>query len=165
MKTVTGALAAAAIAMSLTHPAQAGTRQDDIRNAHDAYVAAINSNDLNRVLATLTDDIIFIAPNTPAIEGKPDVASWVGGYFDAVATTWDKTSLEFVVAGDWAFERYAYRAVNTPRDGGAALTETGNGINIYRREADGVWRVARDVWSASPVRPLDLTCSGGATPC
>ena len=126
--------------------------EDAARKAHQAYLDAINANDLDQFLATVTDDIVFIAPNAPVMEGKAEVAPWVGGYFEAVATAWEKTTVEFVVSGDWAFERYTYKVVDTPRDGGTAYSDTGSGINIYRLDKDGVWRVARDVWATN--RPL-----------
>lgn len=128
-------------------PALAETPMEAAQKAHEAYLAAINANDLDMFLATVTDDIVFIAPNAPAMEGKGVVGPWVGGYFEAVETAWEKTTVEFVVSGDWAFERYRYQVTDTPRGGGEAYQDTGNGINIYRRGDDGVWRVARDAWA------------------
>lgn len=140
--------AAAAAAMAMAGPASAETPQEKAAHkAHDVYLAAINSNDLDTFLDAVTDDIVFIAPNSPVMVGKAEVGPWVGGYFEAFATKWEKTSVEFVVSDDWAFERYTYIAVDTPRRGGEAYTDTGNGINIYRLGDDGVWRVARDAWA------------------
>jgi ketosteroid isomerase-like protein len=143
-----------AVAVAMTGAAFAATPQEEAAHrAHDAYLAAINSNDLDTFLNTVTDDIVFIAPNSPVMVGKAEVGPWVGGYFGAFETTWEKTSVEFVVSGDWAFERYTYKAVDTPRGGGEAYTDTGNGINIYRLGADGVWRVARDAWATNQPLP------------
>ena len=65
---------------------------------------------------------------------------------------WEKTSLDFVVDNNTACETYHSMSVDTPRkDGPAAgtpiVTDTGTGINVYRRGADGIWRVARDAWA------------------
>ena len=60
--------------------------------------------------------------------------------------TWDKPVQEFVVNGDWAFERYSYKSTDTPLAGGAVVEDTGWGLVIYRHDADGKWRVARDAW-------------------
>lgn len=145
--------------------------EDAAHLAHDRYLAAINSNDPAAFLATVTEDVVFIAPNSPAIVGKAKLEPWVRGYFDAVETSWEKTSLEFVVAGDWAFERYSYKAADLPRGGGEVSVETGNGINIYRLGADNVWRVARDVWAADGLSSADatvsalVTCTDNSGPC
>ncbi|MDZ4775309.1 MAG: nuclear transport factor 2 family protein [Alphaproteobacteria bacterium] len=121
--------------------------------AHKAYVDAINSNDAAKVAAVLTDDIVYQAPHEPEIVGKAAVRAWVERYFGAYSTVWKKTALDFIVAGDWAFERYAYESTDTPKAGGVALTDKGKGLNIYHKDADGVWRVARDSWSSDlPVK-------------
>lgn len=123
-------------------------------HAHDLYLVAINSNNVDAFLGTVTDDIAFFPPNSPAIQGKKDVGAWVKDYFGAYQTSWEKTSKEFIVRGDLAYEWYEYKSVDVPRPDGPAkdtptVEDTGNGINIYRRGDDGVWRVARDGWSTS----------------
>lgn len=120
-----------------------------VRQAHDTYLAAINTNDIDLFMNAVTEDIVFIAPNTPVMEGKAQVEPWVEGYFGAVNTSWKKRSVELVVSGDWAFERYSYHVTDTPKGGGAPYSDTGNGINIYKLDHDGIWRVARDAWATS----------------
>ena len=115
--------------------------------AHEAYVKAINSNNLGNMLATITDDIVYLPPNSPAIVGKSEVGPWLQGYFEAFHTQWIKTTVEFVIQGDLAYEWYTYQATDTARDGGEVTTDSGNGINIYRRGADETWRVSRDMWA------------------
>ena len=135
------ALALAGCACSTCRTSDAG--------AHDAfgsYVAAINSNNLDTLTAMFTDDVVFMAPGSPPIVGKAAVRDWCAGYLDAFITHWDKTSVEMVVDGDHAWERYSYRSTDTPRAGGDPVSGTGWGLVIYRREADGVWRVARDAF-------------------
>lgn len=122
--------------------------------AHDAYVAGINSNNLETFLATITDDAVFLPPNSEPVSGKAAVGEWVKGYLAAYETKWEKTSKEFVVRGDLAYEWYAYASTDTPKAGGPAagspvVTDTGNGVNIYRRGGDGVWRVWRDAWTTT----------------
>ena len=57
--------------------------------------------------------------------------------------------LTVVVADGLAYEWYRYHVVDTPRDGGESATDTGNGVNIYRIDADGTWRVWRDTWATA----------------
>lgn len=120
------------------------------------YLAAINSNDLDTLMAALTDDVVYQAPHAPEIVGKDAVREWARGYLAAYRTEWKKTSLDFTVSGDWAFERYAYKSTDTDRATGAVSTDTGKGLNIYHHESDGKWRVARDAWST------DLPVTAGA---
>ncbi len=116
--------------------------------AHGAYVAAINSNDTEKLMAALTDDIVYQSPHEPEIVGKDAVRKWVAGYFGAYRTRWEKTSIGFTVSGDWAFERYTYVSTDTDKKTGAVTTDKGKGINIFHHDPDGKWRVAIDGWSS-----------------
>ena len=118
-----------------------------VHAAHEAYINAINSNNVDNLLATVTDDIVYLPPNSPPIVGKNNVGPWLTDYFEAFETKWVKTTVELVTQGDLAYEWYTYQATDTPRDGGDIATDSGNGINIYRRGADNTWRVWRDVWA------------------
>ena len=153
-----------------------------VHHAHEAYLTSINSNDVARFLTTVTDDIVFLPPNSEPIAGKEAVGAWVAGYFEAIQTVWTKTTVELVVADGLAYEWYRYHVVDTPRDGGESAkidgpyyfftlikrlremrekhysllrgffhgaTDTGNGVNIYRIDADGTWRVWRDIWATA----------------
>jgi ketosteroid isomerase-like protein len=89
-----------------------------VHHAHEAYLTSINSNDVARFLTTVTDDIVFLPPNSEPIAGKEAVGAWVAGYFEAIQTVWTKTTVELVVADGLAYEWYRYHVVDTPRDGG-----------------------------------------------
>ena len=117
--------------------------------AHGTYVAAINSNNIETLMADLTDDVVYQSPNEPEIVGKAAVRKWAAAYLAADKTVWKKTSIGFTVSGDWAFERYTYKSMDTDRKTGAVATDIGKGINIFHHDADGKWRVARDGWSSS----------------
>lgn len=117
--------------------------------AHKAYVEAINSNDLETVLAMMTDDVVFMPPNSERLVGKEAVRAWARPYLEAYDVGWEKASLELIVAGKYAIEQYAYVEDDTPRGDGEPLKDNGKGIIVYRLEDDGVWRVARDAWNSN----------------
>lgn len=151
MRTVVGTLAVLAVSAACTAPASqpaADTSPADAaaHQAHEAYVTAINSNNLETLLGMLTEDVVFLSAHEPAMVGKAAVRPWLEGYVKAYRTHWDKPVQEFVVSGDWAFERYSYTSTDSPLDGGAVVTDTGWGLVIYHHDADGTWRVARDAW-------------------
>lgn len=116
------------------------------RLAHLAYTAAINSNNLDQLNAMFTDDVVFLVPNAPPLVGRKAVMDWAKGYVETFETHWDKTTEEFEVAGEWAFERYSYKSVDTPRDGSTPTEDTGWGLVIYHHDIDDTWRVARDAF-------------------
>ena len=151
MRTFVGTVTIVAICTACSGPAprSAATAAADnpaANQAHEAYVTAINSNNLDSLLGMLTEDVVFLSAHESVMVGKAAVRPWLEGYLTSFKTHWDKPVQEFVVSGDWAFERYSYKSTDTPLAGGAVVEDTGWGLVIYHHDADGKWRVARDAW-------------------
>lgn len=145
----------AACGPSGAKPAAVADAADDstAHLAHEAYTMAINSNNLDSLTGMFTEDVVFLAAHAPPIIGKAAVRKWAEDYLQAFTMHWDKTSKEFVVGGEWAFERYSYKSTDIPKAGGAAIKDTGWGLVIYHHDADGKWRVARDAFSTDTPIP------------
>ena len=67
---------------------------------HHRYVDAINSNDTDRILALLSDDIVFQVPSEPELIGKHAVREWAAGFFTVFEAQWDKTEHALEQSGD-----------------------------------------------------------------
>jgi ketosteroid isomerase-like protein len=144
-----GSALTACLTLSLAAvPARADDTAASGRAALDSYVAAINSNDVETLMAGLTDDVVYQPPNAPELVGKAAVRAMIAGYYAGYKGHWEKTATGFTVSGDWAFQRFTYTSRNTDRKTGAVVTDTGKGLVIFRRGADGTWRVAVDGWSS-----------------
>jgi uncharacterized protein (TIGR02246 family) len=124
-----------------------------LARAHEDYLAAINANDAEAVLALLTDDAVYLPPHEPAVAGKAAIRPWLEGYFKAYRTHWEKEARELVAAGDWAVEYAAERVTDVPVGGGEALEDVCKGLIVYRRQGDGTWKVARDMWNSDRPAP------------
>ena len=115
-------------------------------------VAAITSGDTS--LAYLTDDAVVMPPGAPQVAGKAALRNWMREFMAAVtiqAATYDQSTI--TVAGDWAIEHYTGTVTMMPASGGAAMTESMKGIHVYRRGADGTWKMAMDVWNTDSAPP------------
>jgi ketosteroid isomerase-like protein len=127
-------------------PADSIARNEAAHRAHENYVRVINSNNVDSLVSMFTDDVIFLAAGSKPVIGKAAVRQWADEYVKAYHTHWDKPVQEFVISGDYAFERYNYTSTDTPVAGGKDVVDTGWGLVVYHREPDGVWRVARDAF-------------------
>jgi len=139
---------------------RSGAREDPattlaaVQRAHEAYVEGINSNRPDRWLAALDRDVVYLVPNRAGVIGRTAVGNWVSGYLQEVTVHWTKAVPAFIVSGDWAFGRYVYTAsdsiiIRDPEtEGGGTANDSGWGLVIYHRGADGVWRVAQDAWGS-----------------
>ena len=122
-------------------------RDTAAHKAHENYVRVINSNNVDELASMFTDDVMFLAAGSKPIVGKAAVRAWADDYYKTFKTHWDKPVKEFVISGDYAFERYDYTSTDTPVAGGKPVVDTGWGFVVYHRERDGVWRVARDAFA------------------
>ncbi len=125
-----------------------------VQQAHDRYVAGINSNAVEQWLPSLGDDVVYLVPNQQAIVGRAAVAAWAARYLQEVTTHWTKSVQDFQISGDWAIGRYVYTAsdsviIRDPEtEGGGTANDSGWGLVVYHRDRDGQWRVARDAWGS-----------------
>lgn len=120
------------------------TPADDL---HHHYVDAINSNDTDRILTLLSDDIVFQVPGEAELIGKEAVREWAAGFFAGFEARWDKTEHALEQSGDLVVSRYTYTASYRSREDGSETGEVGKGTCIYRREASGDWLLLIDSWS------------------
>lgn len=86
MRTVTESICGIALALAsaaplpAASPVHAESAAAIERAAHGAYVAAINSNDVAKLAARLTDNVVFQALAAPEIVGKAAVRAWAADY-------------------------------------------------------------------------------------
>jgi len=94
------------------------------------------------------EDAVVLPPGSAAIEGRAAILEWARGWASTTDAEFevDTTIDEVVVMGDWAFVRMTIaRTIRFPdRDPRSDFVKT---IQIQRRQADGSWRIARDIWN------------------
>jgi ketosteroid isomerase-like protein len=119
----------------------------DIESLRDQELVAFNSGDVQGFIDIITDDVVFDSPNRPPAIGKDAIRSLseaVFGRFDYHATY---SPEELVIEGNWAFDRGLWIEKRTPKDGGNP-TEVRFGIlQLYQRQGDGSWKLARSIWN------------------
>ncbi len=122
-----------------------------MREAEGAAVAAGDADALTNLHA---DDIVIMAPNEPIVSGRDAAREWANGFVATVSATIDSyTSDDIVIMGDVAIERYSGHLTLTPKDGGDAVAENIKGFHIYRRQADGSWKMTHDIWNSDDPLP------------
>ena len=112
-------------------------------------MAHFSSGDVEGLLSLVTDDMVLMPPNEPALKGKEAARRWSQNMLSQFKIEGTYTSsADLTVAGDWAFERLAFTLKLTPVAGGAAIEEVGKGFHIYRRQPDGFWKIHQDIWNS-----------------
>jgi uncharacterized protein (TIGR02246 family) len=126
-----------------------------IRKIIDEYRDGYNTGNLSKVMNLWTEDGVVMPSGEPYVIGKEAIEDWKGVYFKQYNFNLQSISDEVQIGGDWAFNRGTYRMVMTPRNGGAPVSETGKFIQIFRREPDGSWKIARDMGNTSEPPPTE----------
>ena len=115
-----------------------------IRQAIDTWLQASREGDLATVMNLMTEDVVFLTPGNPpmsrdefesrskamkgkvSIEGKPEIK-------------------EITLLGDTAICWNYLEIAITPLDGSSSpVRRSGNVLSVFRRGADGQWRIWRD---------------------
>ena len=137
-------------------PRRGGQTVDDretIERRRAEYVAAFNREDIAAMAAYAAADTVGMAPNRPAIRGlDAHRQMWTEG-FAAAKSIFYVFPEELEVMGDVAIDEHRWVLDSMPRRGGRPIHDEGKGIWIWRRQADGSWKVARAIWNSDLARP------------
>lgn len=124
-----------------------------INQVREREIAAFSSGQIDSLLALFDKEFIVLPPNEPAVVGEAGMRSWMQNIFQQVTISGRYTSSDVVLSGEWAIERYTGVLTTTPKSGGKAVEEVVKGLHIYRRQADGGWRIRQDVWNTDAPPP------------
>jgi uncharacterized protein (TIGR02246 family) len=143
MKSVTLAMLALVF---LSSAVLAGSDADAIAEAGLSWEKAYNSGDGAAVAALYTADGALLPPGGARVEGQQAIADfWAGAIASGLANVeLETTELEFF--GDTATE-VGFLTGTVPAEGGGTTAIAGKFIVIWKRGADGVWRLHRDIWN------------------
>jgi ketosteroid isomerase-like protein len=81
------------------------------------------------------------------LTGRAAVRKWASDMYDQVSVAGTYPSSEVQLMGDWAVQRYSVSMTMTPKNGGAAVPFHGKGLHVFRRQPDGTWLIAQDIWN------------------
>ena len=87
-------------------------------------------------------------PNSAAVEGRGAIEAWLKA-LPVVITEADGEALEVGWAGGLAYVRGTYAMSMTVPSVAQPVRQEGKFLEIYARQQDGTWLLARDIWNAN----------------
>ena len=126
-----------------------GPDERGIREAHSTWIDAVNAGDLVRLLALMTDDVVFLSPGQAPF-GRDHFSANFSAAHQQFRIRCISELEEVVVVGEVAYTRSRDALSLTPRAGGEASGLAGHRITVYRKQPDGRWLLARDAHTLSP---------------
>jgi uncharacterized protein (TIGR02246 family) len=124
------------------------------------WAATLAAKDLEGFLSYFASDAVVLAPHLPQMNGSDAIREWATTSFNfpGFAVTWSVTSAEVAEAGDigYTLGNFTFE-VNF---GGSPLKDSGKYATIWKKQADGSWKVAVDAFNSE----IEMTPMGSATP-
>ncbi len=108
----------------------------DIQRLNDAYCAAYNAGDAEKMLAFLAEDAMTLSPDQAPVRGREAHRK----YFEAAFVREPKRNLKLTSIGSQRAGDFLYDAGEWTQQFGA-MGYSGYYLSVYRRE-QGAWKVA-----------------------
>ena len=119
--------------------------------ADAAWEKAYSAKSLDKAVAFFDDRASLLWPNMPAVTGKAAVRDAVAKDFASGNLTW--RSNEVGASGDLGYTSGTYRSSFKDASGKASV-DTGKYLTIWRKQADGSWKVLLDTFNSDlPASP------------
>ena len=118
------------------------------------YCDAVTDGDFEGYRAFWTDDVVWLPPHGPVVQGIDACMEKNRPYFDQYDSV-EKMSIEEIeIADRFAFVRVEYTCQGKPKEEGAEpIDEDGKGIYILKRKPDGSWVSTHCVWNSNVPLP------------
>ncbi|MBI4543073.1 MAG: DUF4440 domain-containing protein [Gemmatimonadetes bacterium] len=137
---------------------QSAGAEEAVRAADIAWAQAFSRKDLAGYLAFVDSTASIQQPNAPTVTGTAAIRALIEGFYALpnLSGTWQPTSVEASRSGDLAYSTGTYElSFNDPS--GRPVTERGKYVEIWRKQADGSWKMVVESFNS------DLPLPGAAS--
>jgi uncharacterized protein (TIGR02246 family) len=115
--------------------------ESDIRTQSNLFVQAWQREDPAAIAGMFAADGKVLGPGAPDVLGSDSVLFWASGLLDAVTIeSLEVAPFEVLVSGDLGVESGHYDERYVLADG-SPVDELGRYVTVWRRSADGTWRI------------------------
>ena len=121
-----------------------------IRATDAQWLAAVKARDAEKAAAFWSDDASIIMPNAAPVTGKKAIRDYVAESFKSpdFSITWATDKVEVARSGEMAYATGVSQI--TFRAGKQLVTVKNNGFGVWKKQADGQWKVAVDIATPQP---------------
>jgi ketosteroid isomerase-like protein len=120
-----------------------------------AFHETLRQNDVTGFMSYIDDNAIVAPPGEQPVRGKHAVEQWYKDFLRRYRTSsLELTGKEVFVGDRWAAEFGSFTWGLTPADRSAPIVDHGTYMQVWRRQPDGTWRFAREVWNSSPAASI-----------
>jgi uncharacterized protein (TIGR02246 family) len=148
MRTGFSTAAAAALAIQMTGPLHADD-VSEIEAAQSRWEEAFASADGAKVATELfTEDARLLPEGSPMVVGRDAVAKFFQEGFDAGVRGLELGLIAVEMVGDDTMIETGTATVTVPGEDGKETRANLKALVVWKKEADGVWRMDQDMWNS-----------------
>lgn len=129
-----------------------------LREADVAWSKASETGQVDPYVVYLLDDAVVLGPNEPIANGKESIRKMVAEMFamPGFGIKWQPTKVEVARSGDIGYSIGTYElSMNGPK--GKPMADRGKYATIWKKQADGSWKVAVDMFNSDMPMPQPPT--------
>jgi ketosteroid isomerase-like protein len=116
------------------------------------FNAAFNAGKAEAIGQLIDLNGVWLPPGKQAVVGKDKIVQHYADYFARVRSEFELKSGDIQVSDGWAFMSGAFSRADTPKAGGEATQASGHYLFVLKKQPDGIWKIARDIWNET-VKP------------
>lgn len=123
------------------------TDAEAVKEAFAAFNAAIAAKDLPAIQAQYASDAVMVLPNQAPFEGVEAIMGDYKTYAADPASKYAPGAETTTVSsgGDLAYGEVNYQSTGTNPETKAVETSSRYNLSVYKKQADGSWKVVRDI--------------------
>ena len=118
-----------------------------------SFAAAMSAGDVDGMMFDYAEDAVQMPPNEPALRGTGAIRARHQAFLDQYEIVLENPAEEIFVTGDWGLLRGSYVISLTPKADGEPIQDAGKYLVTWRRQPDGTWRVAHEIWNSDNPLP------------
>jgi uncharacterized protein (TIGR02246 family) len=122
--------------------------QQAITQNNARFREAYSRGDVAAVAALYTDDAVLLPPNSQMLRGRQAIQEFWGGAREMGIREAILETAELDESGDMLCEIGAY-TLNIQPAGAEPTTDKGKYVVIWKRQTDGSWKLAVDIWNTN----------------
>lgn len=141
------------VMLTLLLPSSAAAQADDaIRKLISVdYDKAELAGDVDAKMRLYTSDVVLLPPEGSIVVGERAVRAWHERMYKQKTTQITSVVERVEASGDWGVGWGIWRGTVAPT-GAQSQTANGKFLVVVRRQSDGSWKIAREVWNAEPMK-------------